>query len=658
MPGPQRNRAVLALTVALLLLVGAWPVATGAAPLAASSELDPSGEPYVAVEKSAVAVPSDGDLKFTVTVRIDAETSYLESRVQMRRPSGRLIYQKTQVRNDVPTGTVVFEYERPLDDLGLRPDAYPLEIRVRSDSGAVREWMVNEDLLIYDGDREPVPVVLLARFGCSLGSDPEGRFVIDPGAASRTRDELEALAAFGVARDESAVGAMIAPAVLEEWRRVSEGYEYVGPEGVETEPPDSEISQDHGTSLSLLSTALETGRVELIDVPYSDPDMVGLALTGRLDDLEPQFERGLSAYFSALETTPQPTVATAEGLLPSGAIRPLQVRDTAAAVVTSASVAFEGDAPSGAMIAEGSDLALLIVDDRASSALASAEAGAFAREVFEWHLEAEEGAPIIVEVPLGAGSPLSVTELDATVGGIFDAPWVRTISAGDAASIATETVPLRSDLAIESDAPPGYWDQVDEARTKAQALLAAAGVNDPRAQAANDYSMISQSRCWAGPDESWSFADRGRAYAAAAIRISDEVLDGVHIAAKDITLSGARGEVPVSIINPGETDLAVTLKTSSENLVVRTDPADIVTLKPSENLFSIPVDLKSSLAGTLEIEVWSDELLIDEQIVKVRASYLDRLAIIGGITVVLIVMLLYIRRRVVRAPADTMENGA
>jgi hypothetical protein len=232
------------------------------------------------------------------------------------------------------------------------------------------------------------------------------------------------------------------------------------------------------------------------------------------------------------------------------------------------------------------------------------------------------------------------------------------ISTSDAAAIATETVPLRTELAIESDAPAGYWDQVDEARTKAQALLAAAGVNDSRAQAANDYSLTSQSRCWAGPDESWSFADRGRAYAAAAIRISDEVLDGVHIAAKDITLSGARGEVPVSIINPGQTDLKVTLKTASEDLVVGTAPADIVTLKPSENLFSVPVDLKSSLSGNLEIEVWSDELLIDEQSVRVRASYLDRLAIIGGVAIVLIVMLLYIRRRVLRAPADTMENGA
>ena len=239
---------------------------------------------------------------------------------------------------------------------------------------------------------------------------------------------------------------------------------------------------------------------------------------------------------------------------------------------------------------------------------------------------------------------------------IAKAPWVEMISAQEAAEAATGTAILREDLAVESDAPAGYWPEVADSRVKAQALGAALGTSDPRTQVASDASMLAQSRCWAGPDGSWSFADRGRAFAAAATRVSDEVLDGVSIAAKDITLSGTKGEVPVSVINQNEGDLTVTLKTVSDDLVVDDAAADMVTLRPSENLYSIPVDLGSALSGTLRVQVWSDDLLIDEQDVRVQASYLDRLAIIGGVTIILVGMLLFIRRRVIRASADTMDD--
>jgi hypothetical protein len=215
---------------------------------------------------------------------------------------------------------------------------------------------------------------------------------------------------------------------------------------------------------------------------------------------------------------------------------------------------------------------------------------------------------------------------------------------------------LRSEFADPGDAPRGYWDEVAESRLKAEALLAAAGANDQRTQAAGDASMLAQSRCWSGPDDSWGFADRGRAFAAAATRESDEALGVVHIAAKDITLSGATGDVPVSIINGGETDLAVTFKSTSNDLTVERKEVEIVTLRPSENLYSVPVDLNTALAGTLRIEVWADELLLDEHEVRVSASYLDRLAIIGGVAIVLIGMLVFIRRRVTRASAGTIDE--
>lgn len=656
MPAPQRNRSLLALATTALLLLSMPPLGSFALPPLSSPEQTPAGEPYVTVSTRTPAVPPDGTLDLKITVEIDRETSYLESRVQLRGSSDQLIYQKTQIQHDVATGTAVFEYDRALEDLALEPGAYPLEMRVRSDSGEVREWLIEDELLVYDDEAEPAEMVILTRFGCSLGSDPEGRFVLDPSSASRTRNELDALAAYAVGHAESSTGLIISPAVLEEWERVAEGYQYVGSEGLVSVDSDSEVSQDHATTLSLLRTALDTGRLELLDVPYSDPDILGLSQTNRLDDLEPQFERGLSAYLASLDIAPLPVAATAEGLLPLGGLAVLEGRETFGAVVTTASIAIDGELSSGPALAAGSDVALLVVDGQASAALASADTRSLMRALFDRHLEEDSGGPVIVEVPLGAGASLTVEELEECMDDIHSAPWIRTVSTQQAVGAAQGSAILRSELDDTSDAPNGYWNEIAESRLHAQALLAAAGTNDSRAQAASDSSMLSQSRCWAGPDDSWVFADRGRAFAAAATRLSDETLDVVSIAAKDITLSGARGDVPVSIVNGGEDELTVTLKTLSDDLTVGGTETEIVTLHPSENLYSIPVDLKSALSGRLRVEVWSDELLIDEQDVTVSASYLDRLAIIGGVAIVLVGMLVFIRRRVLRASADTMEK--
>jgi hypothetical protein len=225
----------------------------------------------------------------------------------------------------------------------------------------------------------------------------------------------------------------------------------------------------------------------------------------------------------------------------------------------------------------------------------------------------------------------------------------------EASALAEGELALAEEIPLESDAPEGYWDEVAEARVKAAGLVSAAGVNDSEAQRAGDASLIAQSRCWAGPDGSWSHADRGRAFAAAAARASDDVLGGISIVAKDVTLAGAEGDVPISIASPSEKTLSVTLKTTSEGLLVEGPESQLVTLRPGENVLSIPVDLQSAIAGELRCEVWADELPVAEADITVRASFIDRFAIIGGIVIVLVGMLLYIRRRVRRA-ADTMHD--
>ena len=90
-----------------------------------------------------------------------------------------------------------------------------------------------------------------------------------------------------------------------------------------------------------------------------------------------------------------------------------------------------------------------------------------------------------------------------------------------------------------------------------------------------------------------------------------------------------------------------------------------IELSPAENYLTLPVDLQSSLSGNVSLQLWADDLLLDEASVVVRASYLDRLVIVGAIAIILLALLFFIRKRVRTTevdiidgePGDTLEDG-
>ena len=129
------GRHALALTlVALLLAVGPLGgVRVHAQPPAGSEQ--PALRNEVAVDAGPFSIPADGSFAIGVDVEVAQPTPYLEIRLQIFRPSGMLLFQRTEIRSDVETGTVDVEFARELGDLELRPDAYPYEVRVRTEIG-------------------------------------------------------------------------------------------------------------------------------------------------------------------------------------------------------------------------------------------------------------------------------------------------------------------------------------------------------------------------------------------------------------------------------------------------------------------------------------------------------------------------------------------
>jgi len=650
-------RGLTAITLAIALVLAA-SAAVGSP--VHSDETTAGGTPYVTLDKGAASIPVTGSFTLKVDVAVDAPTSYLESRVQIRNPGGRLLYQKTEVRSDVPTGTVSIEYTRDLADLNLKPGVYPIELRVRTQSGSVREWLVEDDLLLYDPAGPAVPVAIVVRIESTPSMDAEGRFVVDPAAATRARDEARAVAELVLSDPSKNLTVAIPPLILEEWLRASQGYAVVGIEGVVDVPAEDPVPRAYAETLDLLKRALATGRLELADVPYAEPDVGALQEYDRLPDLTAHLLRGHSASFAALETSPSAGVATGAGILSIPATKILQDAGAKFILLDAASLeSSETTTPSGAYkVGKAPGLSALVIDDEFSAALESAGTQPCTTQVFTRSLSEDPTSPIVAVVRVGPGRDATVAKLSPCIADIDQAPWGTFVTATTAAGMTHEgSVELTTTIPGVPGAPAGFWDEATEARHLASAFVSAVGVNDPEAQLAADQSFVAQSALWAGPDLNWGAADRGRAIAAASIRSSSAILDAVTLGASDITLSGTSGEVPVSITNSSPKTLVLALRTKASGMSVPPLDSDVLQVRPNENFATVPVDLGQSLSGRLTVQLWADDVLIDETTVSVRASFLDRLVLIAGLALVLVGMLLFIRHRVRSASrADTMER--
>jgi hypothetical protein len=92
--------------------------------------------------------------------------------------------------------------------------------------------------------------------------------------------------------------------------------------------------------------------------------------------------------------------------------------------------------------------------------------------------------------------------------------------------------------------------------------------------------------------------------------------------------------------------------------MVPASPTQDITVQPTQNFLTVPVDLGNTLSDTLDVEVRAGEVSIAQAEVGVRASYIDRLATVLMVIVVLGGLLVFIRRRVMSPDAGTIVGGA
>lgn len=604
------------------------------------------------LETTAPSIPSGRSFGYAAKVVLARPADHVRVRIQVRHPSGRLIFQRTRTFDDAERGSVEAAFERGTDDLDLRPGVYPveLEVAVRRD-GVTREGALGTGLLVYDGERPPTQVAVVTRIEGQPLSDPNGRFVAEPGRYVKPRDHMRSIAEWVLTDERVRVTVAVPPLLLEEWRRIADGYEFAGPEGVERIGSDSDVSQQYAATLRILENALATGRLELAYQGYSDPDLSDLADSGLVDDVVPQYERGLSSAYASLEATTSTGTVPANGCVPPKAAAALVKAGVGYAVVSDSNARTKEGTPTPSSYRSTAGLVVLVPDTTLSDAVEAGDASATVMLAFQRHIDEDAVGPLVIAARLGAGGSDPVAVRDAT-NALLAMAWVKPATASGTATRPGRTVRLLNGPGNDGD-PSGYWSDVRSARRLAGALLAALGEGDAGAVTAERDSLIAECSAWAGADGTWALADRGRSFADRARRLASAVIDQVSLAVQPITLAGARGDVPVTIRNDSESNLSVklTAEPGGGMRVVGKDSRQ-VELGPGETTVEIPVDLNNALSGTLRVVVTAGGVELESTKVTVRASYLDRVVTIVGVALLLGVLLTIIIRRTRQVERD------
>ena len=611
------------------------------------------------LESSWTAVPLAGSFGYTAHVRLSEPASYVQTRLQVRYPTGKLVYQRTMVENSVPAETIDYSFGRELDGLSLKPGVYPVRLNVTATVGGSTETTeVATELLVYDVKSTAVQVVLVARLHASPLSNSQGALAIDPASpeAEGPRADVDRVSTLVIADPGARVVLGVPPVLLAEWKRLSGGYTLA--DGIAV-PAQSPIARTYADTLVRLRAAVDTGRLELVSLGYSDPDLSTLVQEALADDITPQYEAGISACFASLETTPSIGTVPAGDCAPQKSLERLAAQGVGYVVTSESCVGWgKAKAASGAFPVSGARVTALVTDDKSSRAASEGNADAALRRAFTRLIaDGKPQQPFAIRIDLGQGRPDATSTVVAAVSAFGAEPWVRLTLGREVRPPAKSSSVTLTEAPEQSLVPADYWKTVRSARAYADGLLAALGPGGGGVSSAQTDSLMAESSAWSEPNGAWASAERGLGFANESLDISKAVLGGLSIKAESVTFAGKRGEVPVSITNKTKNTLAVVVRAAaSGDARIVGNPEIRTVLHPQETFVPIPVDMQSALSSKLKVEVLAGDVVLARTTVDVKASYLDRIAIIGGLVVLLGVLLVFIVRRVRSAEAAEAER--
>ena len=481
--------------------------------------------------------------------------------------------------------------------------------------------------------------------------------MVDPASpeAEIPRADVDRVAALVIEDPGARIVLGVPPVLLAEWKRLSGGYTLVDGAAV---PAESPVARSYAGTLSRLRAAVDSGRLELVSLGYSDPDLSTLVREALADDIGPQYEAGISANFASLETTPSTGTVPAGDCAPQKSLRHLAEQGLGYVVTSESCVGWgKAKSASGMYSVSKERIRALVTDDKSSRAISEGDANVALRRAFTRLMAgSKQQQPFAMRIDLGPGRPDATSTVVAVATAFGSEPWARLTLGREVRQLAKALAVTLTEAPVQSRAPAGYWMTVRSARAYADGLLAALGPGGPGVASSQTDSLLAESSAWSEPGGTWAGAERGLAFANASLDVSKAAFGDVSIKAEPVTFAGKRGEVPVSITNTTKNTLAVVVRaTASGDARVVGSRLIRTVLRPQETFVPIPVDMQSALSSKLRIEVLAGDVVLAHTTVDVQASYLDRIAIIGAVVLVLGGLLIFIVRRV-RSAETSVED--
>ncbi|HEX9093291.1 MAG TPA: hypothetical protein VF902_04850 [Coriobacteriia bacterium] len=642
----MRTLATTARRCWALALVVALAAASAAPGVAAAAPLAPA--PRASFDSGADYVERGGLLDVGVSVTLARPSTTLRVRLRLYSESGTLLFQRTETRNALLAQTYLVRVSRSMEPFGLHEGRHRLEARVEAEGAAPAT--VSQPILVVESSHQPVPLAVVIRLSGAPVFEPGGALARDPAADTRMRAQATAIAQLASVRPDLRFTVAIPPMLLDEWGRLGEGY---------TLPDGTPVARDaaeptaYRAAVSGLATAAAVG-TGVLALPYADPDLGALARIGALDDLAEQLDAGAQVLTGALGATAASGTVVSAGTLPASAAAALKNAGVAFAVVAASAVASSRVttiAP-GVYAAKQGGPTLIVTDEAAAAALsdvATPRSDLLAR-LFERLIDKRRaGQPVVAIVDAGPGSRTTVEDLQAVLARIARVRWIRLVTASEASAMRPAGALTLPEPRVATPAEQQYWAAVAQARTRVLALASAAGADDADVAAGRRNLMIAECGSWlSGPTDAWT-AERGTSFTAAADQSAWAALSALKLTSPNVTLSATTGKVRVSVANASGKALRLVLEAKPAGMRLPQGTRLEIDAPPGETILTVPVDMGASLSGTLGLRLLAGSLQVATASSSVRASYMDRLVLFGGVVLLLLIMLGYIWRRRHRA---------
>lgn len=498
-----------------------------------------------------------------------------------------------------------------------------------SDAGSQAVMQTSADELGAEAVEPVAPVTseglsfaIITRATVNYTLDGSGDVMVDEDSAARARNNVSALCKAVIDDDGIALDLSVSPVLLERWA------EDAGGAG--------------GECISLISRAMETGRLELLSCGYSDPDIALLTTYGLEGDIEGQL--ALAARSTDLAFAPG--FSSAHFTMTDSSLDELSDNGIAWCAVDG-TLLMAGTANRNTYTSSvDRNLTLVSVSTALGDALL---ADPLVMDPVAFITDAESVSGTAGDLESVAGVDITNTANDcATL--ILN---LRMIASSESVTCHTVGELVADDFMTRTPPPLSSIDDIGATASDDLALAFSQTSEDMESLEAGLYSSS------ASLDQSlWDYyaaqsagLDEGlRAQALSLTKDEIETMfSSIHIHAQDIVLAGSNGVIPIEITDTTDSAFEVTVRLSGHNLSAADgyDSGVAMVLYTGENYVQIPVNLEDTRSEAV-VEVLAGDKVVASVPIKVRTSHINLITGICGIVAAVIVVIAIVHRRHVR----------